>query len=84
MDNGKMRKVLVYFHNKYYGVWEDIYNAIENKEVVDPKKLEGCYKWFEERFEIITLIDDNYPNRCKTMARPPFVLMKKRNHKVCK
>lgn len=84
MNNEYMRKVLVYFHNKYYGIWDDIYNALENKEVVDKKKVEGCYKYLEERFHIITLIDDNYPDRCKVMTKPPFVLMKKRNHKVCK
>ena len=67
-----MDQILVYFSIKYRGDWDEIYSAINRKEKVDQKEVERVVE--ECNCKYITLLDDNYPKRLKSIYKPPFVL----------
>jgi predicted Rossmann fold nucleotide-binding protein DprA/Smf involved in DNA uptake len=71
-----MRSILVFFHEKYNGNWVDIYLALAAKEKVDPEEAEECYNRLSAEYNIITMLDDNYPEMYKNdnYDKPPFVL----------
>lgn len=69
-----MRDVLLYFALKYDGNFPNIYDALQNKELVD-------WELFEElkddcQFNYVTIVDQNYPEFFKNpeINCPPFVL----------
>lgn len=65
-----MKKILLYFTNKYFGDWEKIYLALNEKEIV-PKKY---YENTQLISNYISIIDNNYPDELKTIYKPPFSL----------
>ncbi|WP_412032032.1 hypothetical protein [Malacoplasma muris] len=65
-----MKRILLYFTNKYFGEWEKIYYALSDKEVV-PKKYYENTKLLPN---YISVIDKNYPDELKTIYKPPFSL----------
>lgn len=74
--NTIMRNILVFFHEKYNGNWVDIYLALAAKEKVDPKEAEECYNRLSAEYNIITMLDADYPEMYKNddYNKPPFVL----------
>ena len=70
-----MDKILVYFAIKYEGEWDSIYAAINKKERVDPVEMEKVLSKNTSKY--VTLIDDKYPARLKSIYKPPFVLFYK-------
>lgn len=73
-----MKKILVYFYDKYKGVWEDIYNAICEKEQVEDSESERVLREYEKSYYITTLLDEDYPENLKREYKPPFVLLIKK------
>lgn len=65
---GNREKLIAYAY-KYHGDYFKIVKAIEEKEEI------------EEVFDknVITILDDNYPNELKELRYPPFVLFYKGN-----
>lgn len=70
--NLKMREVLIYFALKYKGNWELIHSAINLKEEIDINYLN--VEMGKIKYNIVTLIDQNYPEQLKKIYQPPFVL----------
>ena len=70
-----MNIILIYFSIKYKGDWDKIYKALEEKEKVS---LEEITKTEEDiksnNWNIITIIDRDYPEKLKTAYKPPFVI----------
>lgn len=81
-----MRSILVFFYEKYEGIWEDIYSALAMKEKVNPKEVEECYNRLSAEYNIITMLDDDYPEMYKNdnYDKPPFVILEsKTNNAHC-
>jgi DNA processing protein len=71
----KGKDILVYLTIKYQGDWNQIYQAIKNKELVDEVTVSETLNKCEEKY--VTIIDDNYPEKLKKIYKPPFVLFYK-------
>ena len=67
-----MNQVLLYFSLKYNGDFQQIYDALQNKEPID----ESLFKELKERIKCsyVTLLDEDYPKQLKQINNPPFVL----------
>lgn len=63
---------LVYFAYKYKGDYEKIYEAIKNKEQINNEEVQSLLS--ELKYQYITLLDGDYPDKLKTMPNPPFVI----------
>lgn len=72
----KMRDILIYFDVKYCGNWVEIYNAISKKEKAEPNEIIKIANEELKKYDIITMIDDNYPDKYKSMYKPPFLIRK--------
>lgn len=70
-----MNTILLYFSIKYKGDWDQIYAAINKKEKVDEQLMGELLSKQENKY--ITILDDNYPVKLKTIYKPPFVLFYK-------
>lgn len=69
----KARDILIYFSYKYNGDYNEILKALKKKEKIDDE----LYEQFKEKWEkknVITIIDENYPETFKTINFPPIVL----------
>jgi DNA processing protein len=70
-----MNLILIYFALKYKGDFVSIYNALKNKEIVDPDEIDLLEKRIiSGELKVITILDDEYPESLKIIANPPFVL----------
>ena len=70
-----MNLILTYFALKYKGDFISIYNALKNKEIVDPNEIDQLEKKISTgELKMITILDEEYPNSLKIIANPPFVL----------
>lgn len=73
-----MEWILFYFTIKYKNNFLDIYNALKNKEMVDPKEIEELEKRFKSgEIKGITILSKGYPEELKHIANPPFVIWEK-------
>lgn len=80
-----MNIILIYFSIKYKGDWDEIYKALENKEKVTLKEINALEKEIETKgWNIITIIDKDYPEPLKQAYKPPFALWLKGNKKLIK
>lgn len=68
----KGRDIIVYLAIKYQGNWNAIYDAIKRKELVDEPTVHETLA--KQEFKVVTIIDEDYPERLKKMYKPPFVL----------
>lgn len=66
--------ILLYFSDKYKGDWGKIYNAIRNREKVDPEDSEKVVLKYKNKCKVVALTDPDYPSSLKRMERPPFLL----------
>lgn len=72
-----MEDVLLYFACKYYGDWERIYKALEDKENIDFDNLKEYKQKYQNMYT--TIISNDYPANLKDINKPPFVLFYKGN-----
>jgi DNA processing protein len=68
------RDIIVYLAIKYNGDWNKIYEAIKNKELVDEPTIVETILKATNSYNILTIIDNNYPDSMKKIYKPPFVL----------
>lgn len=70
-----MNIILIYFAIKYKGDWDKIYKALEEKEKVTLEEIRNLEeKLKSSKWQIITILDMNYPNKLKEAYKPPFVI----------
>ena len=70
----------IYFYEKYEGDWDDIYKAIQRKERVDATEAKSFLKKYRNKYDYVTLIDNEYPDEYKANYKPPFVIRKRKNN----
>ncbi|AEM68727.1 DNA-processing protein DprA [Mycoplasma putrefaciens] len=70
-----MQQVLLYFIFKYQYNWNKILLALKNQEPINDQELDEAKKLVESNF--ITILDPNYPEFLKEVAKPPLVLFYK-------
>lgn len=67
-----MRDILLAFYFKYDGNFKKMYDALQAKEFIDPNEyLDGVNK-----NDFYAIIDEDYPEKFKTMSAPPIVIKK--------
>ena len=66
-----MKELILYLLDKFSGNWDLIYSAIQSKQTIDWNKLEN-YK--NETINFMSITDDNYCDKLKTIYMPPFGL----------
>lgn len=69
-----MRDILIYFAIKYHGDYRLMVNAIKEKEKVDEEELNKIRK---KNYQVLTILDDDYPFELKSVYMPPLVLFYK-------
>ena len=74
----KMNDILIYFYEKYEGDWDSIYKAINQKEKVNYSEANQFLKSYKDKYDYVTLIDNDYPEEYKGNYKPPFVLRKRK------
>lgn len=71
------REILITLHLLHNGNWKKIYEAIENKELMEDRVDEEVVAQYKKEFDydsFITILDNDYPKRLKHEYRPAFVL----------
>ncbi|MGY6171962.1 DNA-processing protein DprA [Candidatus Mycoplasma pogonae] len=75
-----MNYVLIYFAYKYKGDFDAIYKALKTNEILDKKTFEYIKSSVDSgKIQAITILDDQYPEVFKYLAKPPFVIFYKGN-----
>lgn len=70
-----MNTILIYFAIKYMGDWDKIYKALEKKEKIALKEItELEEKIKNENWNVLTILDAEYPQKMKEAYKPPFVI----------
>lgn len=70
----KGRDIIVYLAVKYNGDWNKIYQAIKDKEIVDESTVASTTIEANNKYKILAIIDNDYPDSLKKIYKPPFVL----------
>jgi DNA processing protein len=68
----KGREIIIYLAIKYQGDWNAIYQAIKQKELVDEPLVQRTVTGLS--CQVLTIIDEHYPEALKKIYKPPFVL----------
>ncbi len=68
----KGRDIIVHLAIKYQGDWNRIYQAIKVKEPATALEIEASLA--ELTSDVMTIIDEDYPEQLKKIYKPPFVL----------
>ena len=68
----KGRDLLVYLSVKYKGNWDEMYQAIQQREKVSFEEVDEALK--NNKANYITCVDSEYPDCLKGVYHPPFVL----------
>lgn len=78
-----MNIILIWFAIKYKGDWDKIYDALEKHEKVTLEEIRGLEEMIKEKdWNIITILDIDYPNKLKEAYKPPFVIWYKGDIKL--
>ncbi len=73
-----MEQILILFNERYEGNWDLIYQAIKNSEF-QKINLEKIKSIKNDQINIMTILDDKYPNKFKNIYMPPFIIFNKGN-----
>lgn len=76
----KMSDILIYFYEKYEGDWDKIYKAIRRKEAVNSEQAKKFLKGYKDKYEYVTIIDNDYPEEYKANYKPPIVIRKRKKN----
>jgi hypothetical protein len=68
----KGREIIAYLAIKYHNKWEDIYEAIKEKELVEEEEVKKSIDELKGGF--ITIVDQDYPDEFKSIIKPPFAI----------
>ena len=64
-----MEEILLYFSLKYNGNFDEIYNAVKNKEQVNDELKKDLFKKLKSNYT--TIISKDYPQALKKIMCPP-------------
>ena len=81
MENVELRKVLIYLFHKYKGDKEQINKNLYDNNI-DERIINAFYKKASYKFEFLTILDDDYPQRLKGMINAPYVIPIKKGQMV--
>lgn len=71
------RTLLISLHVRYNGNWFSILKDIQNKVIYDEEETKKLAQDFEKKHKrVITIVDEDYPDKFKKTMFPPFVLVK--------
>lgn len=73
------RNIIVALSVKFNGDWVQIYNAIQNKLVLDESEVLSLIASIPSDITPITIIDADYPDTLKKIYKPPFVIFTRGN-----
>ena len=76
-EGKKMKDLVLYFVLKYEGKFDEIYNALMKHEEVDENLKNKLFKNLNSNY--VTIFDNDYPEKLKTINYPPFALFYKGN-----
>lgn len=68
----KARTILLGLWASHNGKWEDIYKALQDK--VWSPDMEKLGQELEDNKDLITILDEEYPNELKQCYKPDFVI----------
>lgn len=71
----KQHDLLVYLTIKYDGDWDKIYNHIKNKVWLDKEDMRKTLAKVDLS-DFVTLVDEDYPDKYKTLRKPYFAYRK--------
>ena len=73
----KAREILIGLYLEKNKCWEDIYQAIANKEINLKEETINSVEFQEmcESERVLTILDENYPESIRRIYKPPFVLV---------
>ena len=78
-----MELILIYLAIKYLGDFNQIYQALKDKEFVPIEYLQDIKDQIEQgKIKAITILDDDYPESLKLINNPPFVIFYEGNRKL--
>lgn len=69
MDN---RNILIGMAIRHQGKWHDIYQALKEKETIEDEEIYGYLTHL--KCNVITILDQEYPEYLRKVTCPPFVL----------
>jgi len=72
MKDLQTRDVLIFFALKYGGDWDRCVEAIRNHETMSVSEYDELLK--TNHSNVLTMVDDEYPDYLKSMMKPPLVL----------
>lgn len=76
------KKYLLALAIKYKGNWDDIYNAVSQREELEGSYILQVALSYEGNY--ITILDEEYPEHLKQCFKPPFVLFYEGNIELLK
>lgn len=66
------RDILIALSYIYNGDWDKIYDVIKKKD--DDFDIASNYKFKPHKYQILTILDKEYPDYLRNVFKPPFVL----------
>lgn len=67
-----MDKILIYMLIKHNFIWDEVYYALKNKEIIDKSEVNKTCTNIKSKY--ITIINDKYPYYLRTILKPPFAI----------
>lgn len=67
-----MDKILIYMLIKHNFIWDEVYNALKNKEIIDKSQVKRICANIKSNY--VTIINDKYPYYLRTVLKPPFAV----------
>lgn len=71
----KTRDLLIYLTIKYDGNWDEIYDHIKKQGLLDKEDMRKTLAKVDLS-DFVTLVDEDYPDKYKTLRKPYFAYMK--------
>ena len=68
----KSRELLLAYVIKYKANWDQVFNAVKNREPIEEEEIEKYVNSVSSNYVVIG--DENYPNYLNNFNHPPFVL----------
>lgn len=67
-----MDKILIYMLIKHNFIWDEVYYALKNKEIINKSQVNKTCNNIKSKY--ITIINDRYPYYLRTILKPPFAI----------
>lgn len=68
------REILIGLHVKNNGDWNKVYDDLRNKNYPDNLETDEVMDLVESD-RVITILDEDYPDKFKHIYKPPFVIV---------